>query len=499
MGSSASRKQGKNRSKGNVSQGSEVNVATSDREHEQEEERRQEEVVTPVEHTLEDKHKEESMFEEKELDMSESEVKGDVVASQTSMEPKDIMISYSHQDKDKMRLLKDALEAEGITVWVDEVGLQAGVEFLNKIGQAIVDAKLFLSILSCKSVTSKYCRDELALAYVSSKPIFPCTIESRDKVTKGMDFGMRLQLAPLRWFSFTNDKPFEAVFKELTKEIKNKIIELNDGQEKKDEPKKTSKPQLKRLRSKLNIHHRQLSVEGKYKDFWMKFYPKLDFVTWKQFVEDLKSEYATEIEQWYKEGDLDWLIQVLHREMDEDEDEIIHKDHYEEFCTVSGERQEFWQRVQEQALESYTMREVFSMNSSVRIDAIQNLAKFNSSSVIESLLDLCVDVDENVRAVAAISLARTGVRDNDHVINTIMKLLKDQDRLVRESGCLALGHIKAKKAIPKLVDMWRNDAISNVREAAAIALEQIGGDEAQKAMHITKVLSEEIKALSNKH
>ncbi|XP_071946260.1 uncharacterized protein [Antedon mediterranea] len=447
----------------------------------------------------EDKPKEQNALEEKETDTTETDTKG--VASQASMEPKDIMISYSHQDKDKMRLLKDALEAEGITVWVDEVGLQAGVEFLNKIGQAIVDAKLFLSLLSCKSVSSKYCRDELALAYVSSKPIFPCTIESRDKVTKGMDFGMKLQLAPLKWFNFTNDKPFDSVSKELANEVKDKLQELSSSsrkQQKNDEG-KSKRPTFKRLRSKLNVHHRQLSVEGKHKDFWQKFYPDVDFVPWTTFVEDLKTEYDAEIENWYKEGDLDWLIQVLHREMDEDEDEVIQKEHYEEFCTVSGERQEFWQRVQEQALESYTMREVFSMNSSVRIDAIQNLAKFNSSSVIESLLDLCVDVDENVRAVAAISLARTGVRDDEHIMNTIMRLLKDKDRLVRESGCLALGHMKAKKAIPKLVHLWRNDAISNVREAAAIALEQIGGEEAQKAMHITKVLSEEIKALSNKH
>ena len=44
----------------------------------------------------------------------------------------------------------------------------------------------------------------------------------------------------------------------------------------------------------------------------------------------------------------------------------------------------------------------------------------------------------------------------------------------------------------------RNDAISNVREAAQIALEKIGGAEAEKAMHITKVLSEEIKKLAVK-
>ena len=36
----------------------------------------------------------------------------------------------------------DALEAAGITVWVDVSGLEAGVDFLSKIGEAIIDCKV---------------------------------------------------------------------------------------------------------------------------------------------------------------------------------------------------------------------------------------------------------------------------------------------------------------------------------------------------------------------
>ena len=39
--------------------------------------------------------------------------------------------------------------------------------------------------------------------------------------------------------------------------------------------------------------------------------------------------------------------------------------------------------------------------------------------------------------------------------------------------------------------------ISSVREAAQVALEQIGGDEAKKAMHMTRVLADEIHMLTN--
>ena len=36
----------------------------------------------------------------------------------------------------------DSLEENGFTVWVDKTGLKAGVDFLSKIGQAIIDAKV---------------------------------------------------------------------------------------------------------------------------------------------------------------------------------------------------------------------------------------------------------------------------------------------------------------------------------------------------------------------
>ena len=41
-------------------------------------------------------------------------------------------------------LVAEGLQKRGISVWVDEVGLKAGVDFLSKIGQAIIDAKVSL-------------------------------------------------------------------------------------------------------------------------------------------------------------------------------------------------------------------------------------------------------------------------------------------------------------------------------------------------------------------
>ena len=79
--------------------------------------------------------------------------------------------------------------------------------------------------------------------------------------------------------------------------------------------------------------------------------------------------------------------------------------------------------------------------------------KFSSGAVIQALIKLLDDSDPNIRAVAAISLARTEVT-NDQIVSKLIASLKDGDRLVRESGCLALGHMKAKKAVSAVVSLW---------------------------------------------
>ena len=50
--------------------------------------------------------------------------------------------------------------------------------------------QMFVSLLSSSSITSKYCQDELALAYVSNKPIFPVITEASENLTQQMPTGM---------------------------------------------------------------------------------------------------------------------------------------------------------------------------------------------------------------------------------------------------------------------------------------------------------------------
>ena len=73
--------------------------------------------------------------------------------------------------------------------------------------------------------------------------------------------------------------------------------------------------------------------------------------------------------------------------------------------------------------------------------------------MIAALTDLLSDPDANVRAVATVSLARTEARD-PLTVRHVLRVLGDRDRLVREAGCLALGHLQARQAVSKLTHLW---------------------------------------------
>ena len=45
------------------------------------------------------------------------------------------------------------------------------------------------------------------------------------------------------------------------------------------------------------------------------------------------------------------------------------------FCTVDGFPKPVWDRVLNQAMESYAMKDVFDMESTVRVEAIENLGE----------------------------------------------------------------------------------------------------------------------------
>ena len=75
----------------------------------------------------------------------------------------DVFISYAHDDREAARRFADALEAEQLSVWIDE-SLRSGEAYDQVIEQALREARAVVVLWSKKSVDSRWVRAEATLA-----------------------------------------------------------------------------------------------------------------------------------------------------------------------------------------------------------------------------------------------------------------------------------------------------------------------------------------------
>eukprot|EP00164_Ancoracysta_twista_P017481 GFYU01029804.1.p1 GENE.GFYU01029804.1~~GFYU01029804.1.p1 ORF type:complete len:122 (-),score=19.09 GFYU01029804.1:205-516(-) len=78
----------------------------------------------------------------------------------------------------------------------------------------------------------------------------------------------------------------------------------------------------------------------------------------------------------------------------------------------------------------------------------------------------------------------------------IIQKLSHSDRIVRQAAIITCSMLKATDSVKKIIHMWRNDPISDVRASAKTALEAIGGQEAETAIYVTGILTDEMGLLA---
>ncbi|XP_077995721.1 uncharacterized protein LOC144449132 isoform X3 [Glandiceps talaboti] len=327
-------------------------------------------------------------------------------AARPSMKSYDAMISYHQSDADFVKYFSGELKKNNITVWREDPK-DKSKESVSHKGQAIVESKVFIIILSRESASSKTCQDEVALAYISNKSIFPVAMEQFANLSKYLDFGMRLTLAKLNWVFFENQSDREENFPQLLTAIKSEL-DLEHEPSTLDLTEEAEEPQFKmnfqRQKSQYQVH----ANEKGDKDFWERSFGNRMEVPWIEFRELFKTEYAENLERDFPEDKVNWLMNLIYKDVLE-LNKTIDKKMYNSFCGGSqGDPDRFYERLKHYAIGSFAMREVFDMDSTVRLDAVQNLGQFRTPSVISALLDLLNDQDPNMRAVAAIALGRTG-------------------------------------------------------------------------------------------
>ena len=89
----------------------------------------------------------------------------------------DIFISYSRQDSQHALSLVEQLRSNGLSVWIDQHGIEAATSWSKEIAEALEACHTVLLLLSGTAIASKNVAKELSVATQLNKRIVPVQIE----------------------------------------------------------------------------------------------------------------------------------------------------------------------------------------------------------------------------------------------------------------------------------------------------------------------------------
>jgi adenylate cyclase len=111
----------------------------------------------------------------------------------------DIFISYSSKDREHAEQLAELLVSAGLSVWIDQSGIEAASSWSEEIVNALDACTAFIVMLSPHSIESKNVVREVALAFEKNKKILPLDLEP-----VSLPASMQYHLAGLQRTSMTN-------------------------------------------------------------------------------------------------------------------------------------------------------------------------------------------------------------------------------------------------------------------------------------------------------
>jgi len=109
----------------------------------------------------------------------------------------DIFISYSSKDREQAEQLTELLASAGLSVWIDQSGIEAAESWSESIVDAIDSCKAFIVMLSPASILSNNVVKEVSLASEKRKKILPLDLEPVE-LPKNMQYALAgIQRAPM--------------------------------------------------------------------------------------------------------------------------------------------------------------------------------------------------------------------------------------------------------------------------------------------------------------
>ena len=141
----------------------------------------------------------------------------------------EVFISYAAKDRERVLGLVKRLRSAGVTVWIDQAGIDVATMWSQEIVNAIRDCKVMLLSISPHSTESENVVKELALASERKKPIIPVYLEPAN-----IPGTMEYQLAGIQrveYFLENEDAAFNAMVRSLVKlgvNIDTEKTDIND-------------------------------------------------------------------------------------------------------------------------------------------------------------------------------------------------------------------------------------------------------------------------------
>jgi hypothetical protein len=89
-----------------------------------------------------------------------------------------VFISYSRDDRDYVADLVVCLQAEGLTVWTDQV-VRVGTQWVRELERQIIDCAAFVPVMSERSNDANWVDREIDLAEDQKRPIAPLLLSGR--------------------------------------------------------------------------------------------------------------------------------------------------------------------------------------------------------------------------------------------------------------------------------------------------------------------------------
>ena len=127
----------------------------------------------------------------------------------------EVFVSYSSQDHAQVSKIIQRLRKAGVSVWMDEGGIDAATLWSEAIVEAINDCKVLIMMVSKHSTDSANVVKEVMLASESSKTILPVYLEPADIPTR-----LKYQLTGIQHseaYSLTPDELLDELLRGLAK------------------------------------------------------------------------------------------------------------------------------------------------------------------------------------------------------------------------------------------------------------------------------------------